>query len=59
MENYREQYDDIVKTQPSHYYESGEGEAERIYKYTIEKDEDIHYGNVVYYGESASAVAIR
>lgn len=59
MEDYKEQYDEIVQTLPSHHYQSGEEEAEQIHKYTIEKDEDIRYGNIVYYSESASAVAIR
>ena len=47
MEDYKKLYDDIVQTLPSHYYQSGEEEAERIHKYTMEKDEDIRYGNIV------------
>lgn len=52
MEDYEEEYAKIVNFQPSYAYHSAESEALRIRKYTILKNEDVHYGNIIYNSDS-------
>lgn len=48
MEDYENDYAKIVNFQPSYPYHSAESEARRIQKCTILKNEDVHYGNIIY-----------
>lgn len=43
MENYDEEYANIVKTPPTYNYDSAEKEARRIQKHTLLKNESIRY----------------
>ena len=43
MENYAEEYANIVNTPPTHDYDSAEREARRIQKYALLKNENVRY----------------
>ena len=54
MIDYEEEYQKIVKSPPSREYKSAEEEAWNIPKYTLLKNEEIHYGDIVYYQDTDS-----
>lgn len=53
MKKYEEEYAKIVNSQPSWNYSTAEEEAGMIEKYSRLKDEDVHYGDLVYYSDKS------
>lgn len=55
MREYEEEYSKIVKSPPKKEYDTPETEALQFKKFSILREDDIHYGEIVYYNEKSSS----
>jgi len=54
MKGHEEEYSKIVKSPPQKEYDTPENEAFQFEKFTILKEDDVHYGEIVYYNDKFS-----